>query len=238
MPFVKAAAWAFMLLGGVSAASADHISLMKFDIKGVTVESYLEVGADSYQAGFGGSDHTGYLLFSHDINTTAHLFQDGHKLNDFTNAALNDLVRLSGRIDLDDGVVTSGWLDVGLKTNNVFETYKFELVPNVGMLSSITVMMGELYALTGVTRNGVFSSATYGGANLDGYKLAGLDGVFLNFGFMPSSGGVDHNAILEFGALMPLETAVVPLPAAAWGGLALMGALLSFRLKRQHAKAR
>ena len=132
----------------------------------------------------------------------------------------------SGVINFVNGLVTGGNI-VLQNTNNPIDAYTCNITPSSG---SITTFVGGGFKIEALTRNGLFSDASFGSINVSPWfniqGAQGLPGSFLQFNFSPNANNFATSD-------MDLFCDVVPLPAAVWGGLATLGGVIAVRRLRR-----
>ena len=116
-------------------------------------------------------------------------------------------------MNLVNGHVTGGNFTVAAGS----DTYSADVVPDVGAVSNY---VGGGFKLEGLTFNGHFSDSMFGNIDVSRWtnfqnQLNGLIGSFLQFNWQPNASGFSF-------ADMDIFVDVVPLPPAAWTGLATM----------------
>jgi len=201
------------VLAAGSAALASPI--LHFDINGITVQATGEGGGAS---SFGGLAHTGSLQFGFD--SSSHI--EGIDIQQTIGGApqhqnfTGSLTNFTGSVNLVNGHVTGGTFTVTAGG----DTYSADVVPNVGAVSNY---VGGGFKLEGLTFNGHFSDNNFGGVDVSPWfnvqnQLMGLVGSFLQFNWNPNPQGFSH-------ADMDIFVDVVPLPPAAWTGLATLAGI-------------
>jgi hypothetical protein len=224
MKTVLGAAVAAVLVAG-SSASAQMSSTLQLDINGIAVQAQNGGGVNS---AFGGLTHTGSLNFdfAQGITHLLGVFVQ-HNHNAPVNMGFNgDLSNFNGVINLNNGQVMGGSLMV---TVNGTDTYSAQITPGVG---SVTTFVGGGYKVEGLTFNGLFSGSTFGNVDVSPWYdlqtiVGGHPGSFLSFNFNPNATGASY-------ADMDVFVEVIPLPPAAWTGLAtLAGVMFAGYMKRR-----
>jgi hypothetical protein len=224
MKTVLGAAVAAVLVAG-STASAQMSSTLQLDINGIGVQAQNSGGVNS---SFGGLTHTGSLNldFAQSITHLLGVFVQ-HNHNSPVNMGFNGtLTDFSGTINLNNGQVTGGNLMV---TVNGSDTYSAQVTPGVG---SVSTFVGGGYKVEGLTFNGIFSSAMFGNVDVSPWYnmqtiAGGNPGSFLSFNFNPDATGASYSD-------MDVFVEVIPLPPAAWTGLAtLVGVMFAGYVKRR-----
>jgi hypothetical protein len=221
---VLGAAVATVLAAG-TAASAEMTMTLQLDINGIAVQAQSAAGQNS---AFGGLSHTGSLNFDFAQGVT-HLLGMFSQTN--FNAPVNlgfngQLTGFSGIINLSNGQVAGDNLSV---TVNGTDTYTAQITPGVGAVSHF---VGGGYKVQGLTFDGMFSSSMFGNVDISPWfnmqtVQGGLPGSFLSFNFNPNASGAAF-------ADMDVFVEVIPLPPAAWTGLAtLAGVMFAGYMKRR-----
>ncbi len=210
----------FILIAG-SAASASPI--LQMDINSFNIQT--RSGGDGGGA-WGGIHHTGSLYFSQGAGSLEGLFsmsEIGGATSDLGFAGQMDA--FDGRVDLNDGHVTGGYLSIHLTSGDSFST-------NISSAQgSLSAFVGGGFMLDALTFGGQFSGSQFANADVSPWFGSqgdgGLPGSFLQFKFNPNANGVSTSD-------MDLFVDVVPLPAAAWTGLATIGGIgIARRLRRR-----
>ena len=187
-----------------------------FDINGITVQATT---AGSGTSAFGGLSHTGSLIFGFQPGAS-HI--EGIDIQETIGGApqhqnfTGSLTNFTGTVNLVDGHVTGGNFTVTAGG----DTYSADVVPNVGAVSNY---VGGGFKLEGLTFNGHFSDNTFGNIDVSQWfnvqnQLNGLIGSFLQFNWQPNANGFSN-------ADMDIFVDVVPLPPAAWTGLATLAGI-------------
>jgi hypothetical protein len=209
-----------------AAAVASAHPILQFDVNQFSVQAYNTVGV---QSAFGGMSHSGSVHFSTGQGILNGIFIQSVPNGNFVNAGFSGstLSSFTGQIDLANGIVTGG--HISLDINNG-DHYTCDVTPSSGAVSTF---VGGGYVIQSLTRNGFFNDAQFGNVNVSQWfnnqGLAGLMGSLLQFNFNPNAAGLANSDMDYFvnGAT------VVPLPSAAWAGLATLGGLIGVRrLKR------
>lgn len=197
------------------AAGANAAPLFQFDLNGFTATT---------SGGTFGANYTGSINISRGsgaLEAVAILPQGfGGPTQSFVpNSPLSSF---TGVINLVNGNVTGGNLSVVLANGNQYTT-------SIGSFgNAVGSQAGGAFTITANTFNGAFSGSTFGGVNVSQWfanQGPGLPGSFLQFRFSPNSGGTTAD--------MDLFVDVVPLPPAAWTGLATLAGVVAFRRLRR-----
>jgi hypothetical protein len=220
---VRTAVATVLAAGSVAAAAP----ILHFDVNGITVQATNTLGVGT---SFGGLSHTGSLNFgfSAGISTLEGIevqqTAGGTAVNQgFTGSLTN----FTGSINMVNGRVTGGTLRIDAGG----DFYTADIVPNVGAVSTY---VGGGYKVDGLTFNGHFADAQFGNVDVSPWfnmqnVLQGLVGSFLQFNWNPNASGFSF-------ADMDIFVDVVPLPPAAWTGMAtLAGIGLTGYIRRRRA---
>jgi hypothetical protein len=211
-------------LGTASAAIAEPV--LQFDVNQFAVQAFSSAGVASP---FGGLTHTGSVRFTTGQGILNGIFIQTTPSGPFTNAGFDGstLTTFGGRIDFTNGVVTGGNLIHRISNN---DQYICNITPESGTISTF---VGGGYKIEGLSRTGLFNDAQFGNVNVSPWfnsqGLAGLLGSFLQFNFNPNAQGAANSDMDYFVAA---NSTVVPLPPAAWAGLATMAGFIAFKRYR------
>lgn len=214
---VLGAAVAAVLATG-TAASADMHKTLQLDINTISVQAQNAGGLNSP---FGGLNHTGSLNFSFASGIT-HLLgvfvQEGSGpwVNQGFNGQLSDV---DGVIHLNNGQVSGGQIMV---TVNNADTFSTQISSGAG---GVTTLAGGGFRIEGLTFDGLFSGSMFGNVDVSTWfnaqpLVGGHPGSFLSFNFEPNASGAAF-------ADMDMFIEVIPLPPAAWMGMAMMSGLMA-----------
>lgn len=212
-----------VLIAG-TAASADMHKTLQLDINGIGLQARDGAGAATP---FGGLGHSGALDFSFAPGVTNLLgvfIQQG--MSPPVNQGFNGhLTNFDGVINLHNGAVTGGHLMV---TVNGVDTFTAQVSPGIGQ---VTPFVGGGYKVEGLTYDGFFSGPMFGNVDVSTWFniqpiLGGHPGSFLSFNFDPGPTGAAY-------ADMDVFIEVIPLPPAAWMGLATMVGFAGVRYARR-----
>lgn len=200
------------------AAQAEPI--LQFDVNSFSVQARNGAGAAS---AFGGLTHTGSVNFSYIANTTvlngmfANTPSGGPLLNMGFGGSLSNF---TGQINLVNGQVTGG--SVTIAVNGGTDSY----TTGIGAGGAVAAYIGGGFKIEGLMNGGAFSDAQFGNVDVSQWFNLPLIGSFLQFNWIPDSGGAGS-------ADMDIFVNVVPLPTAAWTGLALLGGIAIVRKARR-----
>jgi hypothetical protein len=228
----RVALGAALLVGSGFAASAQAASVLSLDINSVTAQSQDAAGNT---VAFSGLTHTGKVVLSKGSTGFVSAIEvDGvNQMGSFG----GELDSVTGEIVLNNGVVTGGTITLTVSPYDDTDTYTFTLTPDA---QSKVVQVGSGFLLSSPTSGGAFDDNAFGGIDVSAFGGSALEGLFVQFNFQPDASGADANVDMELqinpaGGPGP-EPGVVPVPAAAWLGLALMGGLGAQRLIRRRGK--
>ncbi len=179
---------------------------------------------------FGGVTHTGSVAFSFvpaGVSVLNGIFIQTTPGGAFNNAGFSGftLSSFSGQVNLNNGQVTGGSITLGINNG---DTYTCNITPNSGAVSTF---VGGGFKIEALTRQGFFNDNQFGNVGVSPWFNAqgagGLPGSFLQFNFNPNASGAATSD-------MDLFVDVVPLPPAAWAGMAtLAGAVVASRFRRR-----
>ena len=201
-----------------ASAAANAAMTLQFDVNGIQVQAENAQGQNS---AFGGLTHTGSVNFSFAPNITR-LVEIAISNNNgaFQGQGFSgSLVNFTGQINMTNGQVTGGNLSIQINGN---DAYTAQVVSNVGAVSNY---VGGGYKIEGLTFNGMFTDPMFGNVDVSPWfnqQLAGLMGSFLQFNFSPNASGFSYADMDIF-----VNAEVVPLPPAAWTGLATLSGLMT-----------
>lgn len=209
------AAVATVLAAGTAGQAA---MTLQFDVNGIAVQSQNGAGAAS---SFGGLNHTGSVNFnfSSGITRLVDIAISNGNVAPQSAGFSGSLVDFDGTINMANGQVTGGNLVIRINGN---DTYSASIAPNVGAVSNY---VGGGFKIEGLTFNGMFSDATFGNVNVSEWfnsqSISGLLGSFLQFNFNPDASG---SAFADMDIFVNAQ--VIPLPPAAWTGMATLSGLM------------
>jgi len=194
-----------------TAGSALAVTELQIDINALRAQSYLGNGSK----GFGGVNHTGTIqLSSGGASNLAGILIDGNAQM----VAGGLLMAFSGTINLSNGFVTGGSLNISLNNGDTFST---GIQNGAGQ---IQFQAGQGFSIDGLTTNGVFSSASFAGVNITPwFNDQPLDGSFINFSFGPNVMGFDGDTDIDI--FLPADEDRPEIPAPLAGGMAGLGLL-------------
>jgi hypothetical protein len=189
--------------------------IFHFDVNGITVQA---TGAGGGATSFGGLGHSGSLSFGFD--SSSHI--EGIDIQQTIGGApqhqnfTGSLTNFTGTVNLVNGHITGGNFTITAGG----DTYSADIVPGVG---AVATYVGGGFKLDGLTFNGRFSDNTFGNIDVSAWfnaqsQINGLVGSFLQFNWDPNAQGFSH-------ADMDVFVDVIPLPPAAWTGLATMAGI-------------
>jgi len=207
-----------------SVASATPV--LQMDLNSFSTQAKNSSGASSP---FGGLSHTGAVNFSLGAGVLNGLFIQSVANGPFANAnfAGFTLSNFAGSVILNNGQVTGGSITVTINNN---DSYTCNITPGSGAVSTY---VGGGYKIEALTKQGFFNDSQFGNVNVNPWfssqGLSGLFGSFLQFNFNPNANGAASSDMDLFVDASPL----VPLPPAAWAGLATMGGAMVIRRIRR-----
>jgi hypothetical protein len=216
---------------GVSAAlgvcaSALATPTLQLDVNAIGLQVHNAQGANS---AFGGLTHTGSINFSFISNATAleGIYVQSSQFGPWIDQGFSgSLTNFTGTINLTNGLVTGGSVSVTAGA----DSYSCGIVPDIGQVQNY---IGGGFTVQGLTFQGAFSDSTFGNVDVSPWFAAngGLFGSFLEFNFQPNEDGAGVSD-------MELFVDTVPLPPAAWAGMATMAGFAAFRYARKSGRAR
>jgi hypothetical protein len=198
-------------------AQADPI--LQFDVNSFNVQTTNTAGIGS---AFGGLSHTGSVNFSMgSFSVLNGMFANTPSGGPLVNLGFNGtLSNFTGQVTLVNGQVTGGSLTIAV--NGGTDTY----TTNVVASGQVESYIGGGFKIEGLSAGGGFSDAAFGNVDVSSWFNAALFGSFLQFNWIPDGNGAG------FGD-MDIFVDVVPLPPAAWGGLAMLGLVAVVRKARR-----
>ena len=199
-------------------AAANAAMTLQFDVNGIRVTTTGSSGAPS---AFGGLTHTGSVNFSFASNVTRLVdiaVSNGGGVPQ-SQGFNGTLTNFTGNVNMSGGQVTGGSITISIAGG---DSYTAQIVSNVGAVSNY---IGGGYKIEGLTFNGQFTDATFGNVDVapwfNAQTLGGLLGSFLQFNFNPNASGESFADMDIF-----VNSEVIPLPPAAWTGLATLSGLM------------
>jgi hypothetical protein len=210
-----------------ASAAANAAMTLQFDVNGIQVQAQNAGGQNS---AFGGLTHTGSVNFSFAPNITRLVdIAISNNNSAFQSQGFSgSLVNFTGQITMTNGQVTGGNLTIQINGN---DAYSAQVVSNVGAVSTY---VGGGYKIEGLTFNGLFTDPLFGNVDVSPWfnqQLAGLMGSFLQFNFSPNAAGFSYADMDIF-----VNAEVVPLPPAAWTGLATISGLMTLGYVRRRRR--
>jgi hypothetical protein len=212
-----------VVLAAGSVATATPV--LQMDLNSFSTQATNAAGANS---AFGGLTHTGAVKFTVGAGVLNGIFIQNVANGPFTNAnfAGFTLTGFSGQVNLNNGQVTGGNLLVTISNN---DTYACNITPGSGGVSNY---VGGGFKIEALTRAGFFSDNQFGNVGVaqwfNAQGLTGLLGSFLQFNFAPNASGAASSDMDLF-----VDAQVIPLPPAAWAGLATLGGVMVVRRIRR-----
>ena len=206
-----------------SGAAAHAAPVLQFDVNGFNAQA---VNSSSVNSPFGGVSHTGAVQFTAGTGTLGGLFTQMVAAGPFTNAGFAGFTMTSftGQVNLSGGAVTGGSITITL--NNA-DSYTCNIAPGSGAVSNY---VGGGFKIEALTVGGFLSDSVFGNVNVTPWYSAqgsgGLNGSFLQFNFNPGSNGLASSD-------MDIFVDVVPLPSAAWAGMATLAGIVAVRRLRR-----
>lgn len=198
-------------------------AMLQFDVNSFAVQSQNSAGQAS---AFGGLGHTGSINFSSILNTTVLNGMFGTTTGGpLTNMGFNgSLSNFTGQINLVNGQVTGG--SISIAVNGGTDTFTTSIAGG-GQVSSY---IGGGFTIEGLTGGGGFSDSQFANVDVSPWFNMPLIGSFLQFNWLPDSNGAGSGD-------MDMFVNVVPLPTAAWAGLAMLGGIAVARKARRRNNA-
>jgi len=213
-----------LIAGALAFASGTAMAnqTLQFDLNAAEIQ--VKDGSGSASA-FGGLSHTGSIELSLAGATSLDMFKqigNGPFIDQGFSGSLTDV---SGSILLDGGDVTGGGLTIEIDSG---DTYVATIVGGSGEVETANTPGG--FAIDGLTFAGDFTDAAFGNVDVTDWfdnqdKGSNLLGSFLKFNFDPDSDGNGFADVDHF--------VVVPLPAPALAGGAMMAGLAGFGVIRR-----
>jgi hypothetical protein len=200
-----------------AAGAAPAAMTLQFDVNGIQVQAANSAGANS---AFGGLTHTGSVNFSFAPSITRLVdIAIANGSGGFASQGFSgSLTNFTGQITMNNGQVTGGNLVIQIAGG---DTYTADIMS----IGSVSNFVGGGYKVEGLTFNGQFSGPAFGNVNVSPWfnaqAISGLLGSFLQFNFSPNAAGFGFSDMDIF-----VSAEVVPLPPAAWTGLATISGLM------------
>jgi len=212
-------------IAGVLAAAgaATAAPVLQFDVNGFNTQS---VNSSNVNVPFGGLTHTGAVKFTIGTGALVGIFIQSVANGPFNNAnfAGSTLTGFTGQVNLVNGGVTGGSITLTISNG---DSYSCGITPGIGAVSTF---VGGGFKIEALTRSGFFNDSVFGNVNVAPWFGAqgalGLPGSFLQFNFNPNASGAASSD-------MDLFVDVVPLPPAAWAGLATLAGVAAVRRLRR-----
>lgn len=215
---------AAVLVAG-TAAVADPT--LQMDINNMHFQA-LDSGGNA--TSFNGTSHTGAMRLDFDADFSRLVdisISDGLSGSGSGVGAVPTLTGFSGLINLSNGQVTGGNLSVTVEGGGTYTA-------QIGSGGGVDNFVGGGFTIEGLTFDGNFSSADFGGVDVtpwfngqDGPQS--LLGSFLTFIFDPTAGGDGYADMDLF--------VVVPLPPAGWAGMATLAGVMGLGYIRRRRLA-
>jgi hypothetical protein len=165
-------------------------SVLQFDLDGIVVDA----------GGAFSENYTGTLsLYSQSPANLVGVFLNGANMTangSFTGA----LDAFTGTVHLVDGKIVGGGFSLVLVGG---DSYGAQIVEGTGMVRRLR----SGYFFEGLTFDGMFSSASFGGVDIQPwFDAQPLLGNFIEFGYTPNAFGFDNTANLDIFVIVPLPT--------------------------------
>jgi hypothetical protein len=208
---------ATVVVGVCGAVQAQPV--LQMDINGMGIQAQNTAGA---AVPFNGTTHTGsvQLFFVPAITSLVEValrVPPGPFVNQNFNGTLTSLV---GTINLLNGLVTGGSLNVGVNGGGPDpDSYSTQIIPNSGQVKTF---VGGGFTIEGLTFQGSFDDASFGNVNVAQF-VSQLNGSFLQFNFSPAANGSGFADVDVF----------VVAPAPGTLGLMAAAGLLAARRRRR-----
>ena len=202
----------------VSAVQADPI--LQFDVNAFHVQAKNSGGGNS---AFGGLTHTGSVDFSmiQGASVLNGMFANGPGGGPLQNMGFNGtLSNFTGQVNMTNGQVTGGFLTIAV--NGGSDSY----TTNISASGHVESFIGGGFKIEGLSNGGAFSDALFGNVDVSNWFNQTLIGSFLQFNWLTDEFGAGS-------ADMDVFVDVVPLPSAAWAGLASLAGIVVVRKVRR-----
>lgn len=207
----------------VAAGAANAAPILQFDVNNINAQVRNTAGANS---AFTGVNHSGSIAFSRGSNgILAGMYRTNDTLN-WTNLGFSGTMStFGGSLNLTNGVVQGGNLSIVLSNGDRFTA---NIAAGTG---NVTSFVGGGFIIQAMLNTGtldVGSDSLFGNVNVNPWLAnnGSLPGAVLQFKFQPSANGSSATD-------MDIFVDVVPLPPAAWAGLATLGGLMGVRRLRR-----
>lgn len=200
----------------ISASAASAQLTLAIDVQGIDYQFRDASGA----AAFGGLAHTGTLEWTGSAAITAdtRIGSDGRFGSLAPAVQTVPLKAFAGELTFASGILTGGSFSMTL--DNLEEhSYSASMKPGTGSLG-VSNQLG--YTIDGLTMDGAFSDTAWGDIDVAPWHEAqagagALPGAIFQFRFWPNQAAAGTADVEVF--------VMVPLPPAAWAGLAMLGGL-------------
>lgn len=208
-----------------AAGTAAAHPVLQFDVNSFRAQSMNSSGVP---AAFGGVSHTGSVAFSAGQGALAGVFIQTAPAGPFNNAGLSSsfsMTGFTGEVELVNGMVTGGNLALALNNGDTYTA-------QISGVGSVSTFVGGGFTIQALTHGGLFSDAMFGNVNIaewfNSQGVNGLLGSLLQFNFRPDAQGLASSDMDIF-----VDAAVIPLPPAAYMGLATMAGVIAVRRLRR-----
>jgi hypothetical protein len=208
----------------LASAAASATPTLQFDVNGFGAQA---VNAGGGNTPFGGLSHTGAVQFSVGSGTLNGVYIQSVASGPFINAGLSGvtMTAFSGQVNLVSGLVTGGSVTIQISNG---DSYTCQIAPGSGAVSNY---VGGGFKIEALTRAGQFNDAMFGNVDVSPWYnvqsgVPGLLGSFLEFNFSPNAQGAAFSD-------MDVFVDVVPMPPAAWAGMATLAGVMAVRRLRR-----
>ena len=211
---------------GLGAASAQAATTLELDLNTLTAQTSGGAFSETY---------TGVITLSKGTVAPVGVLAGAELDNVGVSAAVlagTSLSAVNGTIVLNNGAVVSGNMSVSV--NGGADTYSFLLAPDIN--SKVGKFSSTNFFISSPTAGGSFTDSSFGLIDVSSFPGNSLSGLLFQFNFNPNASGVDSNVDVDLSVNAP-SGVPIPLPAAVWGGFALMGAMGGVRLIRRRARS-
>ncbi len=213
---------AIIASAGITAAAVASPTL-QLDLNALAIQVK---DANGNNSAFGGTGHSGKVML--DKGSFGVLFAVGLQSipnGPFVNQGFSGtLFDVDGEILLSGGNVVGGFLDIFV--DGGADSYTCKIVNGQGSVKPS--LIGGGFTIDGLTFEGKFSGPFFSNVDVSQFfnaqGVGGLPGSFLQFNFDPNASGAGFADIDAF--------VTVPLPPAAWAGLATLAGVMAFRRLR------
>lgn len=211
------------LVLSVAAGAAQAAPVLQFDVNNIHAQVRNSEGVNS---AFAGMSHTGSINFSRgSTGILAGMYRSSDMQNWSNLNFAGTMSAFGGSLSLNNGVVQGGNLSITLSNGDRFTA-------NIAKSSGqVTSFVGGGFIIQALLTSGtldVGSDNLFGNVNVNPWLVGNgnLPGAMLQFKFQPNGQGAA-------GSDMDIFVDVVPLPPAAWAGLATLGGVVGMRRLRR-----